>query len=565
MFPVKTLHFNDVIQIEDTFNVNTFLDRLSREESKHRVKDLNSVFIKHMFSWTENPSDSEISPEYMERMHETGKILLNLSNKIQETRQLQDGRSASFTNFASRMKNLIDLINAEKFDFEDLHAWRMGSKMETIFRDRWKILSEEFSKLKISLNNRIRQSKKVSGKIYTVGEIQEEVDEMQKRMIKMQEDSISAIRDLELEPYYKQRLILQLSDQIRNESRDLKLVLKDLFHEYEHEIRRKTGKFSNTALKKKIEELIDNEKTIENISEKDILQNFENFWRAVIESAEILEFRKNMKITQNEQIIKYRHDMKKAFETCFENDQVDIVAKQEFTDLKSIENWKFNEGEFRKIKIEDGKYFHKDILQRLMSYLPGSAKNHKGIMPQLLNQIKGLINENSYTKKNVAGFVDNKVIHELCSEFNQMLWLTLKLFKLEKCATPLFQVHVVGFACFKLLLPRLQQNLKFYQESKDPVNELNKKKEYFKNLYRSKLQGAKQSFFWEQRLSETMLEIIQEIFLNPIGSQETYDLMYKFIQKSGTNRNRSDVFLFELELNLDYNLPRKRFTYENIH
>ena len=289
---MKTLHFNDVIQIEDTFNVNTFLDRLSREESKHRVKDLNSVFIKHMFSWTENPSDSEISPDYMERMHETGKILLNFSDKIQETRQLQDDRSASFTNFASRMKNLIDLINAEKFDFEDLHAWRMGSKMETIFRERWKILSEEFSKLKISLNNRIRQSKKVSGKIHTVGEIQEEVDEMQKRMIKMQEDSISAIRDLELEPYYKQRLILQLSDQIRNESRDLKLVLKDLFHEYEHEIRRKTGKFSNTALKKKIEELIDNEKTIENISEKDLLQNFENFWRAVIESAEILEFRK---------------------------------------------------------------------------------------------------------------------------------------------------------------------------------------------------------------------------------------------------------------------------------
>lgn len=543
---MKTVHFNDVIQIEDVFNVNSFLERLSREESKHRVKDLNSIFIKHMFSRTENPSDSEISPDYMERMHETGKILMDFSDGIQKSRMINDGKSNNFQNFATRMTNLIDLINAEKFDFEDLHAWRMGSKMESLFRERWKILSDEFSKLKILLNNRIRQNEKVSGKIKTIGEIQEAVDEKQNQMIKMQEDSISAIRDLELEPYYKQRLILQLSDQIKNESRDLKLVLKDFFHEYEHEIQRKRGKFSNSALKKKIEELIDNEKAIENISEENLLKNFENFWRAIIESTEISEFRRNMRITQNEQIVKYRHDLKKAFETCFENDQVDIAAKQEFTDLKSIERWKFNEAEFRKIKVEEGQYFHKDILQRLMSYLLGSGKNHKGIMPQLLNQFKRIINENPYTKKNVAGFVDNKVIHELCFEFNQVFWLKLKEFKLETCATPLFQVHVVGFACFKLLLPRLQQNLKFYQESKDPVNELNTKREYFKNLYRSKLQGAKQSFFWEQKLAATLIEIIIEIYLNPVGSQETYDLIYKFIHKAGTNRNRNDYYLLSI-------------------
>ena len=233
---VKISRFNDVIQIEDTFNVNSFLNRLSRQKSKHRVEDLNSVFIKHMFSRTENPSDSEISPDYMERIHETGAILLDFSDKISEFTLSSMKKTDSFKHFGIRMKNLIELINAEKFDFEDLNAWRMSSKMETLYRERWKVLSDEFSRIKIILNNRIRQNEKVSGKIRSIGEISEEVEAKQNEMLKREKDSINAIRDLELEQYFKQRLILQLSDQIRNESRDLKRELTDLFHQYEHEI-----------------------------------------------------------------------------------------------------------------------------------------------------------------------------------------------------------------------------------------------------------------------------------------------------------------------------------------
>ena len=136
--------------------------------------------------------------------------------------------------------------------------------------------------------------------------------------------------------------------------------------------------------------------------------------------------------------------------------------------------------------------------------------------------------------------MDNKNILILCAQFNEKLCIKLAEFKLDQSVKPLFQVHVVGFACFKLLLPRLQQNLKIYQESKDPAIELNKNKDFFKDLYRKKLQGAKQSYFWEQKLTEAMLEIIVEIFLNPIGSQETHDLVYNFIKNCGKDRERKD-------------------------
>ena len=136
----------------------------------------------------------------------------------------------------------------------------------------------------------------------------------------------------------------------------------------------------------------------------------------------------------------------------------------------------------------------------------------------------------------------------LCAQFNEKLWIRLAEFNLDQFVTPLFQVHVVGFACFKLLLPRLQQNLKNYQESKDPAKELNKHKDFFKDLYRKKLQGAKQSYFWEQKLTETMQEIIVEIFLNPIGSQETHDLVYNFIKNCGSDRTRKD-FIFSMSDN----------------
>ena len=543
-FLVETVHFNDVIQIEDNFNVNSFLNRLSREKSKHRVKDLNSVFIKHMFLRTENSTDSEISPDYMERMHEIGKILLDFSDKIREAKTIKNGMCYNLTNFSLRMKNLIGLVNAEKFDFEDLSAWRMGSKMETLFRERWKILSEEFSILKISLNDRIRQNDKVSGKIYSVGEIKEQIEKKQNQMIKMQEDSINAIRDIELESYYKQRLKIQLIDQIRDESRDIKIVLENLFHAYKHEIQKERGKFSRTALEKKIVKLIDDENAIENISDKDVFQKFENFWTTIIQSSEILEFRRNIEITENEQMVKLRHDVKKAFETCFEYNEVDIAAKNEFKELKSIENWQFSEAQFKEIKITDEKYFEKNILKKFAEKFAGKlllSKNSQ-LMPQLLNQFHRLIDENRYTKNNVAGFVDNKVILELCSEFKKVLWLKLKEFDLKNSATPLFRVHVVGFACFKLLLPRLKQNLEYYQGKMDPVKKLNSQKDYFQNLYRCKIQGAKQSIIWEQKLTKAMLEIIVEIFLNPVGSQATNELIYKFIQNSGTDQNRNDFF-----------------------
>ena len=551
---MKKSHFNDVIQIEDDLNVNSFLDRLSREESKHRVKDLNSIFIKHMFSRTENPSDSEISPEYMERIHETGAILLNFSEKLKLWKVSQDLKPDNINHFAKRMKNLIDLINAEKFDFEDLEAWRMGSKMEVMYRDKWKILSEQFSKLRISLSYRIRQSATVSGKISFIGEIHEIIDESQSRMIQMQKDQITAIPDLDLEKYYKNRLIHQLSDQIRNESRDLKIRMIDFFRQYEQELERTKGKFSNATLEKTIGELIEKEKAVENISDEEIHQKFNQFWNQIIKSREILDFKAAMRETQNEQLFKYRRDLKKGFEECLEIDQFDIVSNQEFQNLKSIEEWNFTEENFKKIEfMDDDKYFKVKSREDIFPKSFGEAKafvksritrNKKVFMPQIMSQYKSLIDTNPNTKKDFDGFVDNTVILQLCSEFEAELRLKIEQYEVEPdYVKPLFKVHVVGFACFKLLLPRLQQNLKYYQESKDPVNDLNTKQDHFRNLHRSKLLGLKQSVLWEQKLTYCLQNLLVETYMNPNGSPETHELIYKFIHSSGASRDRKSFNL----------------------
>ena len=159
------------------------------------------------------------------------------------------------------------------------------------------------------------------------------------------------------------------------------------------------------------------------------------------------------------------------------------------------------------------------------------------------------MNENAYTKEGYDGFVDNYIILSICSQFEEAFRLKIADFELTESVKPLFKVDVIGFACFKMLSPRLQQNLKNYEKSRDPVHELNTQKDFFLNLYRSKLNGAQQSVLWEQKLTFTLFELVNEMVLNPVGSQETHDFIEKFIRQHGSNRDRNvTYFNFSLPL-----------------
>ena len=137
-FSVKNTTFNDVIEIRDTFGTNSFLTNLNSEDHQK----LNSVFLHHMFAQTKNPSDSKISQDYLTRVHETSSILLATAKAISSA-------TNDLSKVTKRMKNLISLINAEKFNFEDLDAWRMGSLMDRRFRVHWKIRSDELNDFRI--------------------------------------------------------------------------------------------------------------------------------------------------------------------------------------------------------------------------------------------------------------------------------------------------------------------------------------------------------------------------------------------------------------------------------
>ena len=138
-----------------------------------------------------------------------------------------------------RMTNLIGLINAEKFDFEDVDAWRMGAIMEKMFKDKWKTRSDELAQLRIEIGERI-----VAGEITSEGNVNQLIDQRQRQINFEESRAIKAINDSELEPYFKNRLVTQLRDQVEGVSRDVRIALRNELLKHKHKIEKEDGKFS---------------------------------------------------------------------------------------------------------------------------------------------------------------------------------------------------------------------------------------------------------------------------------------------------------------------------------
>ena len=115
--------FDNIINIRDRYNANTFLQRRQRENPDMNYAVLNSVFVDHMFARTDNPTDSSISKKYIDRIHEVACILQKMSKSIENEKKNQYPLTplhlrASKPNLSSvqmRIDNLIELINAVNF------------------------------------------------------------------------------------------------------------------------------------------------------------------------------------------------------------------------------------------------------------------------------------------------------------------------------------------------------------------------------------------------------------------------------------------------------------------
>ena len=165
--------FDDVINIKDRHNANTFLRRQHRQNYNNN-STLNSVFVDHMFARTDNPSDSNISQNYVKRTHEVAYILRKMSKSIQTEKDNEERNfcGPNYRSIQQRMINLVDLINAEKFEFEDVQAWRMGASMENIFKDRWTKASNELVRFQIGLSETIP-----AGGIISEGDLIDSIEE----------------------------------------------------------------------------------------------------------------------------------------------------------------------------------------------------------------------------------------------------------------------------------------------------------------------------------------------------------------------------------------------------
>ena len=567
MLLVQDTRFNDVIEIDDTFNTNSFLKTLREKHGVHNQK-LNSIFLHHMFAQTENPSDSKISQKYLNRVHETARILSNMAHAIHlldlEQSNMKNkphsfGRiiekdfmkskikTNDLSNLIKRMGNLIGLINAEKFNFEDLDAWRMGSLMERRFRDHWKIRSDELNSLRINCKQQID-----AGQIISVADLHEKIDSSQSKIIDEEKTLITSIKEAELETYYKNKLLDQLRDQIENHSRRIKYTLERDLERHCHKIAKETGKFSQNVLEKKILDTIERMDALRDQFIDDMQLNlmFQTFWESedAIGGPEIKQLKDNNAKAYQEQRIYYRLYIKQGFEAAFDSERYDVAVKQEFKRYKALENWKFTEKDLLAIKVMNDKlYFHEpsrlssrywsESLNRFIPSIVSKSPTYDLCMSEILDRLKDLIEGNPYTEKGYDGDVDFTKIRDLCIQFATSIKKVTDDYDITKFVKPIFTVRCIAFAS-RMLRKRIDENSALSELKNDPVHQFNKKKPFYLKLFKMKLLGAQRSQIWQQQFHEFFKEALIHIYLKLNESYATHEVIDKFIRECSRNSER---------------------------
>ena len=534
-FSGRNTTFNDVIEIYDSFKTNSFLKTLGNGDQQLNHQQLNSIFLHHMFARTENPSDSKISQNYLDRVHETSTVLIALAQAIHsfDNDELNltksNCKTSDLSGIVKRMQNLIGLINAEKFNFEDLDAWRMGSLMERRFRDHWKVRSDELNNFRIDCKQKID-----AGIIHTLGELIEKIDANKNEIIIQEEQTINSIKDAELEPFYKKKLHEQLKDQIECHSRDMRNTLERDFQRHRHKIAKETGKFSENVLQKKILERIEKMDPSDGYHD-DVQLNvmFETFWKSedVIGSSELRQLRENNTKSYREQMTDYRRYIKQGFEAAFtEPERYDVAVKQEFQSIKSLENWPFSQKDLLGIKVMNDKTYFKPKSTSLFLRF----REYGSVMTKIYSRFTSLIDQNPYTGRNYDGDVDFTKIRDLCISFRNAVYLVTDEYDITEYVKPIFKVRCIAFAS-KMLWERITENSVNSEKKNDPVNQLNKRKSFYQKIFRMKLRGAQRSHIWQQQLQEFLKQALVQIYLNVDESYATHKIIDEYIRECSRN------------------------------
>ena len=112
-----------------------------------------------------------------------------------------------------------------------------------------------------------------------------------------------------------------------------------------------------------------------------------------------------------------------------------------------------------------------------------SANKYATLMTELYSKFDKSIDDNPQTQRNFDGTVDEPVIRDLCLGFKKSIEELATKYDIRiRDVKPRFFIICVAFASYKMLLPRLAENL-----------ELMMTKDYYKKLYVFKLKGAQKN------------------------------------------------------------------------
>ena len=382
----------------------------------------------------------------------------------------------------------------------------------------------------------------------------------------------------------------QLADKVENVSRDVRIFLQYKLLKYKHNIAKEEGKFSDRDLRRKILEGINKVAVAENLSQQEMDKRFHYFWHSeyVLDNLELKTLQANIQSMNLEQHANYGKYVKDGVQIALGSFNYEISVRTQFPDMDSIYQWNFNAQRLQSIKVmEDPEYFedrryrqYGQSRSRLGSRMKIQSTNYITHHNQVNNSYTGFINtiktgfstknfvngesvtqsgasryatfmtelysifdksidDHPQTKRHFDGSVEAFVIRNLCMKFKGSLEELAAKYKITNYLKPHFIVTCVVFASFKMLLPRLTQNSDQSLKKRDPVKQLEMRKDYYKKLFILKLNGAEKKQIWSHQIVHRLKEAIVQMYMQIDESQATHNEVYELIKEFSTTQENS--------------------------
>ena len=432
--------FNDIIKIENDEMRESFRSLLLKFE--RHVEDQNYSLLNSIKLSNTIVKRSIINDKYINQVHEIAEKLFEMfaSSQLNETELNLSGNSKSskIKILQSRLNNLTKLINSENFVSADIETWRMGTIYEQYFKQRWQNRSDQLSKL--TATKRFRKILISSGIDETFLFFRDEIVHEELGIIK-------AISETDLTQYFKERLKLDMKNQINKKMMTEQTQFKRKLLET------KFNKFTQAFQTEEISDLNQLDEMIENFSSSDIL------------SSNLESLKQDMHMTKDDLDLNFRCYAIIGLHFVLDSEMESMAVQSLFPSVQSIDDWKVTTQEILSIEVmRDPDYFRTNSLSQKIV--------NKEFMPELFDGFTSIINESLSSKASYDQSVDEKMIREICVSFKKKIDLTIQKYGIDDFVKPKFIVVCLVFAIFKMLPGRFYDTLDRNSKQDESVEHL---------------------------------------------------------------------------------------------